>query len=148
MEKENIVSPPAAGKDNTTINGLPRKVLLNVSNHPVETWSEEQKLAASKYGDIEDMPFPVVDEESGTDDIQALANEYINRIKAAGDCTNVTIHIMGEQTFLYSMLYRLQLCGYHCIASTTRRDTEMLPDGSRKVTFRFSRFREYENIVS
>jgi hypothetical protein len=70
----------------------------------------------------------------------------MQKIQSYGSSKNVTIHIMGEQTFLYSMLHRLQDAGYCCIASTTKRNSEELPDGSHKVTFIFAKFREYEVI--
>ena len=123
-----------------------RKVLLNLSNHPLSTWNVEQKEAAAVYGEIVDLPFPAIADTADTADIQALADEYLCKIQAMGNNKNTTIHIMGEQTFLYSLLHRLQACGYRCIASTTKRNVEILPDGSEKKSFTFARFREYEYL--
>ena len=123
-----------------------RKVLLNLSNHPLSTWNVEQKEAAAVYGEIVELPFPAIDDTADTAYIQALANEYLCKIQAMGNNKNTTIHIMGEQTFLYSLLHRLQACGYRCIASTTKRNVEILPDGSEKKSFTFARFREYEQL--
>jgi hypothetical protein len=121
-------------------------IVINLSNHPSAGWSAEQTSAAAKYGSIIDVPFPTIDENADTENICNLADEYMQKIQSYGSSKNVTIHIMGEQTFLYSMLHRLQSAGYCCIASTTRRISEELPDGSRKVTFTFAKFREYEVI--
>ena len=123
-----------------------RKVLLNLSNHPLSTWNVEQKEAAAVYGEIVELPFPAIDDTADTAYIQALANEYLCKIQAMGNNKNTTIHIMGKQTFLYSLLHRLQACGYRCIASTTKRNVEILPDGSEKKSFTFARFREYEQL--
>lgn len=122
------------------------KILLNFSNHPSENWNKFQIAAAAKYGSIIDVPFPTIDENAATEKICNLADEYMKKIQSYGSSKNVTIHIMGEQTFLYSMLHRLQAAGYCCIASTTKRNSEELPDGSRKETFIFAKFREYEVI--
>ena len=130
-----------------TMSDVTRRVLLNISNHPSSTWNEEQMAAAASFGEIVDVPFPVIDETAESSDVQALADEYLVKVRALADGCQATIHIMGEQTFLYSMLYRLQHDGYRCIASTTKRIVDVMPDGSRKVTFCFSRFREYENLA-
>ena len=130
-----------------TMSDVTRRVLLNISNHPSSTWNEEQMVAAASFGEIVDVPFPVIDETAESADVQAIADEYLVKVRALADGCQATIHIMGEQTFLYSMLYRLQHDGYRCIASTTKRIVDVMPDGSRKVTFCFSRFREYENLA-
>ena len=122
------------------------KLLLNFSNHPAKNWGKSQLAAAEKYGKIIDIPFPSIDENADTRSIGTLANEYMQKIESYGSYKNVTVHIMGEQTFLYSMLHRLQSAGYCCIASTTKRVSEELPDGSRKATFAFAKFREFETM--
>ena len=128
------------------IAGERERIIINLSNHPSAGWSAEQTSAAGEYGRIVDIPFPAIDENADTSSICNLADEYMQKIESYGSSNDVTVHIMGEQTFLYSMLHRLHSAGYCCIASTTRRYSEELPDGSRKVTFTFAQFREYEAI--
>ncbi|MBQ7946646.1 MAG: TIGR02221 family CRISPR-associated protein [Bacteroidaceae bacterium] len=126
------------------INESELTVLVNLSNHPYSVWSEEQKSAAAIYGNVVDIQFPMVDEAGDETYIKSLADEYMQKIAHYGDKYNVTVHLMGEFSLSYSVLHRLQKAGYKCIVSTTKRIVEMLDDGSKKVSFKFCKFREYE----
>ena len=118
-------------------------VFINLSNHPSAEWSSAQKSAAAEYGGIIDLPFPVIDESATDEDIKKLADEYLLKVSDMASPHNTTVHLMGEQTFLHSMLHRLQRAGYKCVASTTKRIVEQ--EGDKKVVvFNFERFREYE----
>lgn len=117
------------------------KKLVNLTNHPYSGWDAEQTKAARAFGECVDMPFPVVDPEAGTEEIQALAEDFMNRIIALDG--ELTVHIMGEQTFCYALISLLLKRGIRCIASCTSRDVTILPDGSKQVRFHFSRFRDY-----
>lgn len=121
-------------------------IFINLSNHPSSRWSEEQMSAAREYGDIIDMPFPKVDDFCGEDDILKLVDKYCKDIllETHGRTQNIVVHIMGEMTFTYAMVKELTLMGITCVASTTERITEELPDGSKNVKFEFCRFRRYE----
>lgn len=116
--------------------------LINLTNHPYSEWSEEQREAARKYGECIDIPFPAVDSDADSDDISRLAERYLHQISEYGQ--DVTVHVMGEQTFCFALISMLIKKGITCIASATTRDVTILPDGSRKVHFHFSRFREYK----
>lgn len=50
---------------------------------------------------------------------------------------------MGEVTFCYAVITRLQSLGIPCIASTTRRQITEAADGVKEVHFDFETFREY-----
>lgn len=115
--------------------------LINLTNHPYSAWGEEQKEAAARYGECIDIPFPAVDPEADTDGINALTDEYLVKIMQSGE--DLTVHIMGEQTFCYALISKLLKAGIPCIASSTARDVTILPDGSKQVRFHFARFREY-----
>ena len=57
---------------------------------------------------------------------------------------DVTIHIMGELTFTFALLKRLQERGIRCVASTSKRIVkEEVPGRKEEVIFEFDRFREY-----
>lgn len=116
--------------------------LINLTNHPYADWGEEQKEAACKYGECFDIPFPAVDPEADSDGINALADEYLAKILEFDD--DLTVHVMGEQTFCYTLISKLTKAGIPCIASATARDVTILPDGSKQVRFHFARFREYK----
>ena len=119
-------------------------MFINFSNHPSSKWSSKQTEAAQLYGEIKDLTFPVVDEAATTEDIKKLAQEYLKKIsEIAPDVNNTTIHIMGEMTFTLAMVVALKSEGYSCVASTSKRIVEEMPDGSKNVKFEFCQFREY-----
>lgn len=119
-------------------------MLINFSNHPSASWDERQSSAAMEYGTVVDLPFPSVDSTEDEQYIQALTDTYLEKIVAiAGTPENATIHIMGEMTLTFALVKALQAKGFRCIASTTDRVVTILPDGTKNVSFSFSRFREY-----
>lgn len=124
---------------------MPR-ILVNLSNHPSQQWSAEQKAAAAAYGErIEDIPFPVVDPLADENYIKEQAKICVRNVLKLARNNTVTVHIMGELCLTYNIIHELQAHGIRCIASTTERISETLPDGSRHVEFHFKRFREYGN---
>lgn len=120
-------------------------MLINLTNHPSSRWSDKQKAAAEVYGEIVDMPFPVIDEAGDEKYIATLADEYWNKIVNLSDTQSVVVHLMGEQTFSYALIKRLRERGITCVASTTKRIVkEEVPGKKSEVIFQFERFRAYE----
>ena len=112
-------------------------MLINLTNHPYPEWGEEQKTAAEVYGECVDIPFPQIAPEADEKEINALADEYVGRVhEVAGNHDDVTVHIMGEQTFCFSIITKLLREGIRCVASTTKRNSPAEP-------FRFYAFRSY-----
>lgn len=120
------------------------KILINLSNHPFIDWEERQIQAATHYGKVIDIPFPIVDEYADEYYITELALSYLQKIKTMGSPQEVTIHLMGEMTFCFALLKLLQQDKYTCIASTSKRLVENLEPSQKQVTFQFERFRKYE----
>lgn len=120
------------------------KALINLTNHPSSQWSIEQLHAAERYGEVVDMPFPTVDEQGDEECIQALADEYAEKVLAYAKEYDVTVHLMGELTFCFALLKRLQQHSIPVIASTSQRIVSETGEGKKEVTFRFNRFRRYE----
>ncbi|MFM2392284.1 MAG: hypothetical protein RLZZ546_261 [Bacteroidota bacterium] len=115
-------------------------MLLNLSNHPFENWSDSQKQAAiDRFGSVQDLAFPNIDPEFTKDEITDLVREYI--IKAQSFHPNC-IHIMGELTFTFSFVSFCRYIGVKCFASTTHRIVEEI-DGKKVTTFDFKQFRPY-----
>lgn len=57
-------------------------LLVNLSNHPYKDWSEDQKKAAEKYGEVQDMAFPEIDPAMKIDKIKKeIAAAQIDEIK-------------------------------------------------------------------
>lgn len=118
-------------------------LLINLSNHPSAGWGARQREAAEMYGEIEDMDFPAIPPVAGEREITDLAEEYVARIAEKSETRDVTVHIMGEMTFCYAVITRLQPLGIPCIASTTRRQVTETADGVKEVRFDFETFRKY-----
>lgn len=118
-------------------------MFINLTNHPSSGWSEEQLAAARQYGEIVDIPFPLVGEHAAEAEIKRLADEYVSTIKSKGRAQDLTVHVMGEQTFCYALISKLQEEGIRCVASCTEHDTFINGQGQKVSTFHFTRFREY-----
>lgn len=124
-------------------------MLLNLSNHPANLWSQNQIAEAQKlYGGVIDLDFPAIPPEANENYIADLAERYktdcIKLISQSNDQNNA-VHIMGEQTFCFSLITKLIQSGITCVASTTDRNTTEL--GNVKTSnFEFTRFREYKFV--
>lgn len=120
-----------------------KSVFINLSNHPSSGWDTAQYKAATKYGEILDIPFPSIPEQADKLFIEQTCQTYFEQIKTKSQFQPCTVHIMGEMTFTYAMVNLLKAAGYTCVASTSKRIVEELPDGSKNVKFEFCQFREY-----
>lgn len=119
-------------------------MFINLSNHPSVNWSVEQKDTAERlYGEIIDLPFPVVDPAGDEAYIATLADEYYRQIMDLSGGMSVTVHLMGEMTLTFALVQRLQAEGITCVASTTKRETVEFPDGRKESVFNFVQFRKY-----
>ena len=147
---QKIISQAILSLKEGTINGFYKSstkysVLLNLTNHPSSLWCDKQQEAARTYGEIMDMPFPMIDETDDETYISALADEYLQKILDLAKDNNVTVHLMGELTFTFALLKRLQEYGIPCVASTSKRIVKEEEAGRKgEVIFQFERFRRYE----
>lgn len=123
-------------------------MLLNLSNHPSELWSAEQlNTAKEKYGNVKDIRFPAVDPYADEEDIQDLANEYVEMCKdilSKHKIESNAVHVMGEFSFCFAVVSGLQKSGITCIASTSTRISEELSLNEKISKFQFVKFREYK----
>lgn len=130
----------------------PKQIFINVSNHPVSKWSDDQKLAALAFGEVHDCQHPEVDPEATADQVKLQAFEFcknqIQPIAAKSEAKIVVLHLMGEYTFVRGLLMALRANTGHVrhVVSTTRRTKVETPlsDGSvrSEFQFRFIQFRE------
>ena len=123
-------------------------MLINLTNHPLSQWSEKQLKEAKKlYGKIVDLPFPQIPANWDSSEVDKLSEDYLNTIlsncqQGIYDKNNLSVHIMGEMTFCFSLIKKLQSHNIKCIASTTERN--VVEDGNtKKVIFEFCKFRNY-----
>lgn len=121
-----------------------KSMLINLSNHPYSKWDEKQKAAAEKFGETVDLPFPAIDTNGDENYINNLADEYLQKIKKMGEGKELTVHLMGEMTFTFALVKRLQAHGIICVASTSERIVDESVPGHKDVIFRFTKFRKYE----
>lgn len=117
-------------------------MFINLTNHPSDRWSEEQLKAACQYGDIVDLSFPIIEPIFTKEDIMFLVKECTATILGLME-GNTVVHVMGEMTFTYNIVNALKEKGIMCLASTTERNTVMMPDGKKISEFKFVQFREY-----
>lgn len=123
-------------------------MLINLSNHPYAQWSDSQKQAALLYGECVDLPFPPVGPQGDEEYIERLAEEYRHQVCriAAESHDKITVHLMGEMTFVYALLEKLKQDNIRCIASTTERQAHDLGNGRKDTQFNFVRFRAYYSL--
>jgi hypothetical protein len=122
-------------------------MLINLSNHPYEQWSQTQKNAAQAYGECVDLPFPTIDPEGDETYIEQLAESYAAQVLAiAKGKEETTVHLMGEMTFTFTLLQMLLKENITCIASTSERISVDLGSGQKETRFDFVRFRKYINL--
>ena len=118
-------------------------MLVNFSNHPSRYWGDRQREASCCYGDIIDLPFPVVAPNSSYDQLQDLTHQWVQKILELSDIHDITVHIMGEMTFTFMVVEKLKELGIKCVASTTERKVTYTSDGVKQTEFQFVKFREY-----
>lgn len=126
-------------------------MIINFSNHPSSSWDELQRKAAKKYNSIYDMPFPAIDPSATSKEIVTLADTYLKEILSIfriSNCSNCIIHIMGELTFSFILVAKLQKNGITCLASTSKREAVSNDDGTKTIRFKFVQFREYPYVDS
>ena len=120
-------------------------VLINISNHPSEKWSDEQKARWTK---IIDIPFPNVPADSDEIATMEIAAKVIDQItKIMSEDTNARyLMIQGEFTlcyFLFEVIRRAVDVGI-AIPTTERTTVETTnPDGTttKSSVFKFVRWR-------
>lgn len=119
-------------------------MFINFSNHPFNQWSAKQLAAAHAYGELEEIQFPDVDPSWDEIQMAGIVEVFFKEIKRRSIEYEVTVHIMGEMTFVYAMIKRLKGEGITCVASTTCRNSVIITDGGKTSFFEFVKFRKYE----
>ncbi len=124
-------------------------MLINLSNHPISCWSQNQLAAAKElYVDVIDLPFPAVPPQSDEVSIADLAQEYQDRCLSTlhqFPLQKNAVHVMGEMTLTYALVSLLLKDGVDCVASTTERIVTGI-QGKDVPEFRFVRFRRYPRL--
>ena len=101
-------------------------MFINFSNHLLSTWTEKQ-----------------INPQFTIEQVQMLATDYVAKILTHYPIENLTVHVMGELTFCFSVVQQLKEKGVRCVASTTERVVEETDDNKKVSKFTFVQFREY-----
>lgn len=118
-------------------------MFINYTNHPSEKWSFKQLEAAQRYGEINDIPFPVVNTEMSKEELIKIAgNELIKIIIKKPDC----VLCQGEAVLSYYLVSMLKENGMKVVAACSRRNVNERNENGKiikNIEFEFIQFREY-----
>ncbi|MGB1216839.1 MAG: CRISPR-associated protein [Saprospiraceae bacterium] len=118
-------------------------MLINLSNHPTDQWDAEQLFAAqAQFGEVDFIQHPNIPPNWNREQVETLANEYVNKILVANPKKDLRIHVVGEPVFCFCFITRMRQEGIPCLTSTTERMVEVR-DNKKIITFRFESFRYY-----
>ena len=122
------------------------KMLLNLSNHTIKRWDKKQLLEAEYlFGKVVDLPFPAINPLASEAEIEELSLQYLNvcteKLFSSQEKNN-GVHIMGELTFVFSLVKKLLEKDIICIASTTERNVKF-KNNIKTAEFNFVKFRKY-----
>ncbi|MCK5796336.1 MAG: hypothetical protein KAI47_04080, partial [Deltaproteobacteria bacterium] len=129
----------------------PLPCFINLSNHPLIAWSDDQREGAEALGFGEPIDLeggmPLVDPKATTEDIERLAHDLADKALRQGA---QGAFVAGEFTLTQALVAILQSWSIHCYSATTEREAilEEKEDGSteRRSIFRFVAWREYPAI--
>lgn len=119
-------------------------MLVNFSNHSLLKWGDRQTTVAKDlYGNIVDLPFPMVNPDGDTNYILELAKKCVSDITKFGTQDEVVVHVMGELSLSFCVVCMLSKIGYKCVVSTTERNVVEISPEKKETIFNFVMFREY-----
>lgn len=119
-------------------------VFINLSNHSSDKWSKAQLSAAIAYGKVVDIPFPIIAPSAGSEEIDALVQEYFNRLSGLDIAA---VMLQGEFVFTYRLVSVLKSSGVRVLSACSERRVADHIDSEgrtqRESVFEFVQFREY-----
>jgi hypothetical protein len=120
--------------------------LVNLTNHPQSEWSSAQReWFDARYNRLIDLPFPPIHPESTSREVFELAESIMPMVLAFAPCH---LLVMGESTFMVAMVRLAQCAGLRVIATTSRRNVELLDDGRMIRRFEFVGTREFQPLCN
>ncbi len=140
-------APSTANAPDTSSPAHGEWIFANISHHPSERWSPEQREQALELGRelvgtplarIVDIGFPDVPPDADLAAVRGIASEVVAQLPAR----TAAAMVMGEHTLTQVLVNMLQGSGIACYAATSHRMVQEV--GSVKVSqFQFVRFRPY-----
>lgn len=117
---------------------------VNFSNHSSSAWNSKQRIAAEKWGQIIDVPYPDIAAACDETVINRLAEESVEKILS---CNPAVVMCQGEFTLAYAVITMLKIKGVTVVAACSDRKSSetILDDGTiqKQSIFDFVRFRKY-----
>ena len=121
---------------------------LNLSNHPISQWSEEQKQAAKnlRCGDLLEFPggLPLIPANAKIADVEKIAEtifKEVNKLNIAA------AYVAGEFTLTYILVSQLEASDVRCFVATADQScNEVLQDdgsSSKQSVFKFVSWQSY-----
>lgn len=102
-------------------------------------------MAHKRWGQVIDLPFPVISPMLTTAEVVVIAEEYkercIDMLYRSRDEISA-VHLMGEMVFCYRLVQSLKDAGVMVVASAAERDVHYTNDVKNSI-FNFVSFREY-----
>ncbi len=119
-------------------------MFVNCSNFKCFRWSEEQREAAKEYGELKEIPFPVVKATTTEEEIIALADKTVGKIM---ELKPDVVLCQGEFTLSFAIVERLKKAGVTVVTPCSERvvSERKNEDGNveKTVHFEFVGFRKY-----
>ena len=117
-------------------------MFINLTNHPSNRWSQEQRNAAGN--NIQDYPFPNVNPEMSQIEVFKLAQDTFKEVMSLNPDT---VLVQGEMTLTFHLVNLFKSAGIRTVCATSQREVvETVNDEGetvKNVVFRFVQFREY-----
>ena len=119
-------------------------ILINHTNHPSASWSDEQRQAALAYGEIMDIPFPSIAADLDEAQVQVMAEKALGQMLPLEPSA---VLVQGEFTYSYALIKLLQEAGITVLAACSERQTVTTVNAKhetvRQSVFSFVQFRSY-----
>ena len=83
-------------------------MFINITNHPSSDWPIEQLTAAEVYGEVVDVPFPVIMADYSGERIDALVAEYHKKVMdlCGSRVSQCVVLLSGEYVFTFRLVDR------------------------------------------
>lgn len=118
-------------------------MFINFTNHPSANWDQKQRKEAQTYGEIQDVPFPIVPPSASQAEVHQIARDYAEKILSYHPDA---VLCQGEFTLAFQVITLLKKEKIKVLAATSeRRAVETCENGAtkRSLIFAFEQFREY-----
>ena len=121
---------------------------INLSNHPVSSWSKEQVDAAVSLGlgNVVDLQggMPLVDPAADEGEVAKMADDIAAKVQTLNHVKGA--FVAGDFTLTFALVSRLKKEGIRCFCTTSMRKVVEEKNNEniiKKSLFAFVRWREY-----